>query len=132
MHTDDRGDMGFMESMVALIAVITVLTCYLGVLAGTTVVVTDPTDGLEPDRFEGTIVNGTYEPDFEAYLHSFMEARDINGMTIDVRVPGDFCEDFHLTIGDMVGNLHSRVFTALVPTDDGRTLTGIYGVTLCV
>ena len=92
MYADDRGDMGFLESMMAVMAVILVLTAFLGLAVGAAGIASDPTEGLDPDKITGEIVDGEFVPAFQDYLEGYLESKDLSGASVTVIVPGAFCE----------------------------------------
>lgn len=133
MYADTCGDMGFLESMIAMMAVITVLMAFLGVSTHTAVVITDPTDGLDPDMMDGRIVDGEFVPGFGEYIADYCDSRGLNGISVTVLVPGGYCEGIPpLTVGEMDGRPFTRTLTSIIPLDDGRSVTAVFEVTVCV
>ena len=92
MRMDSSGDAGFMEAMVAFMVVTIVLTGFMGALATTTVTTADPTGSLDPDRFQGTLEDGTFVPGFMDYIEGFMWSQ---GCALYTRsVPGTVTDEF--------------------------------------
>lgn len=132
MDSDIRGDMGFMESMVAMMAVVTVLAAFIGVAAHATVVLTDPTEGLDGEMLTGTVVDGMFVPSYEDYVVEYAESRGLSGISVSVTVPGGFCGvPEPLIHGTFDGEVHSRTVTSTVDAGDGRTIVAVFEVTAC-
>ena len=89
MRMDSSGDAGFMEAMVAFMVVTIVLTGFMGALATTTVTTADPTGALDPDRFQGTLEDGTFVPGFMDYA-----VGTLDGALYTRSVPGTVTDEF--------------------------------------
>ena len=132
MYADDRGDMGFLESMIATMAVILVLTAFLGLAVGAAGIASDPTEGLDPDRVTGEIVDGEFVPAFQDYIEEYLGSRGLSGASVTVTVPGRFCvttEPF--VIGSTDGAPWSRSLTSVIGCDGGREVLAVFEVVLC-
>lgn len=126
------GDMGFMEAAVAAMAVTIVLCSFLGVLTTVSTDPGNPTDSLDPEGFTGSVESGEFVPGFEGYVTGFVDSRGLRGATVDVVIPGGFCEPPEtFTVGDMGGALFSRSIPGTVTDDLGRTLPAVFEVVLC-
>ncbi len=123
--------MGFMESMIAMMAVITVLSCFLCMVATTATVISDPTDSLDPEMFTGEVTDGVFIPHYEEYCLNRIDSQGLEGIHVRVMVPGIDCENHESTYGVMEGSLNTRMFTTLIPVDNGCTSIAIIEVTVC-
>lgn len=124
--------MGFMESMIAMMAVVTVLAAFIGVAAHATVVLTDPTEGLDAGMLTGTVEDGTFVPSYGDYVVSYAEAKGLSGISVSVTVPGGFCEvPGPLVYGTFDGDTYSRTVTSTIDAGDGRTVVAVFEVTAC-
>lgn len=132
MINERRGDMGFMEAMVSFMAVALVLTAFIGVLAVTEVDSADPTEGLDPAMFTGTVEAQTFLPGFTEYIDRYVDANGLSGASVVVTVPGDYCEEPEaFVVGSMDGMLYGRQIPGTVTDDEGRTLPAMFEVMLC-
>lgn len=132
MESDDSGDMGFMEAMIATMTVVLVLMAFLGLAVGAAGYSADPTAGLDADLMEASIVGGEFVAGFEGYIGSYVDARGLSGATVNVTVPGGFCAEVEpVVVGEMEGGTWTRYLTAVVGTDDGRSVLAVYEVVLC-
>lgn len=132
MISERRGDMGFMEAMVSFMAVALVLTAFTGVLAVTEVDSADPTDGLDPRMFTGTIESRGFVPGFTGYIDRYVDSNGLSGASVVVTIPGDYCEEPEaFVIGSMDGMVYGRQIPGTVTDDSGRTLPAMFEVMLC-
>lgn len=132
MRMGRGGDIGFMEATVAAMAVTLVLCSFLGVLTSVTVDPGNPVDSLDPDEFTGTVESRVFVPGFSEYITGFVDSRGLRGATVDVTVPGGFCDPPEtFSVGTMDGALFSRSIPGTVEDDMGRTLPAVFEVVLC-
>lgn len=132
MINERRGDMGFMEAIVSFMAVALVLTAFIGVLAVTEVDSADPTEGLDPAMFTGTVEARTFVPGFSSYIGHYVDVNGISGASVVVTVPGGYCEEpGPFVVGSLDGMLYGRQIPGTVTDDEGRTLPALFEVMLC-
>lgn len=131
MDVGRGGDMGFMEATVAAMAVTLVLCSFLVVMTTVSIEPGNPADSLDPGAFGGSVMSDEIIPGFMEYITSFVDSRGLSGATVDVVVPGGFCEPGRFTVGSMDGPLFSRTIPGTVIDDMGRTLPAVFEVVVC-
>ena len=132
MRMDSSGDAGFMEAMVAFMVVTIVLTGFMGALATTTVTTADPTGSLDPDRFQGTLEDGTFVPGFMDYIEGFMWSQGCEGVSVMVDVPLFGGVSGPYTVGTLDGALYTRSVPGTVTDEFGREVPAVFEVVVAV
>lgn len=121
-----------MEAMVAFMAVMVVLAAYLGVTASLTATAEDPTVGLDPSEFTGTVSDGVFVPSYGDYMGTFLDVSGCRGISVSARIPGGFAEvPEPMTVGVMDGALYARTLVSEVSDGSGRTVPAFFEVTVC-
>lgn len=131
MRSDSRGDMGFLESMTMVMMVSIVLMIYLGATAALIHSHSNPLGPLDGDGLDAQVVSGTIEADNSGFMERFLSSKGASGMRVVTTVPGGFASEPKVeSIGTYEGEGHSRMFTSLIPADNGRTVAAVFEVTV--
>lgn len=110
--------MGFGEAIIAMVAVILVLNAFSVSIVGMgwsshpqRMPVLDP-DGIRA-------VDGTVSWDVHDDLERYMSLHDVNGVSVEVRIPGDLLEGATYTIGDVRGVPHTSKTLSMLDLGNG-------------
>ncbi|MGN0097794.1 MAG: hypothetical protein ACI38Y_00515 [Candidatus Methanomethylophilaceae archaeon] len=131
MRSDRRGDMGFMEAMIMVMIVSIVLMIYLGAAAALIHIHTDPLEGLDGEALCAEVESGQVVADNSGYMETYVSSVGASGMTVVTTVPGGFASvPLVESSGVTEGERHHRLFTSLIPADNGRMVTAVFEVTV--
>ena len=131
MRSDRRGDMGFLEAMTMVMVVSIVLMIYLGAAVALIHIHDDPLDALEGGALHAKVESGQVVADNSGYMETYVSSAGASGMRVVTTVPGGFASvPLVESIGVADGDRFTRMFTSLIPADNGRTVTAVFEVTV--
>ena len=135
MKFNRKGELGFPEAIMAAMIVTLALTMYIGLFVLNTADGND-TAGVSVDHriFGGLVLeDGEVAGDIETPLISEMERHGFRGISFLCEIPGDLgFKSRHVVVGDMEGSISSERFLFSLTSADGRILTAVMEVAVCV
>ncbi len=133
MRFNRKGDMGFPEAMMAVMVVMIVLTVYLGAFLIHAHTSEDDVPEFNTNVLSGiSIENDRVTGDLYQDLSGYVEHNGYRGAIITCCVPGDSVEcDLSFSFGDIDGDITTKRFTRVIPSDDDRMIPVVFEVMLC-